>query len=620
MTKRVTFADFVIFLLIAVFGVCTILLHQRTADFLAEDAFYADAAQSLLQHGFFGVNGVPETTQPPGLAAILAVLFSIFGYSYAVSVGAMAVFETLGFLVSYTFLRHRVSILVAATICVLLSSSPLYFAWATRMVYPCLAYFFTTMLALLAGDEYDKASTTRSRIVWGTVLTIAVVASLLIATATIALLGAVAAVVVFTVLKERSLARIRLLKFLPVFLVGTAVLGVWMLRKPAPLEWSLPGYPRSYMQQVKVKDGRHPELGMAKWSDLPGRVTTNLMAEGDILARLLLRHGVDRTNITVVIVPFLLIVIGWTYSVVKTRGMELVDWYFAGYEFIYALWPWTMDTRFILPIAPIACFYMWRGINGAIFLSRTKPRVVGILWLPAAVLLTIFGTHWIYAHRNSGNRYLSAKLLIPVWLISAGIAAWMAYTGKSVFSVETSSRVGTWLKQPLSTWRLSPLHLLRYSVCLIVTALVLIGIVSDTRIARENLHAQDFSSVAETGTYEFLTTEVEAGVWLRSNTPSDSVVMARHWPTVYHYARRKLVWFAPISDPPVLLQGIVRHGVNYVVVVKHGTPYYLPDDDYCFDRLLAIYQDRFRLVLERANLRIFKVEKGVDTALRDPSR
>jgi len=60
--------------------------------------------------------------------------------------------------------------------------------------------------------------------------------------------------------------------------------------------------------------------------------------------------------------------------------------------------------------------------------------------------------------------------------------------------------------------------------------------------------------------------------------------------------------------------------VNYVVVVKHGTPYYLPDDDYCFDRLLAIYQDRFRLVLERANLRIFKVEKGVDTALRDPSR
>ena len=615
MSKRL-----VIFLLIAVFGVSTVLLHQRAADFLAEDAFYADAAQDLLHYGFFGVNGVPETTQPPGLAAILAVLFSIFGYSYAVCVGAMAVFETLGFLVAYEFLRRRVSMLVATTICILLLSSPLYFAWATRMVYPCFAYFFTTMLALLAGDEYDRASTTRSRIVWGTVLTIAVVASLLIATSTVALLVAMAAVVVLTALKERCLARIRLLKFLPVFLVGSAVLGVWMLRKPAPLEWPLPGYPRSYVQQLKVKNGRQPELGMAKWSDIPARVSTNLLAEGDILAQLLLRHGVDRGNVAVVIVPFLLTFIGWTYSVVKTRGMELVDWYFAGYQFIYVLWPWTMDTRFTLPIAPIACFYMWQGINGAILASRTKPRVVGIIWFPAALLLTIFGTHWIYTQRSDGNRYLPATLIVPVWLISAGIAAWMAYTGKSVFSAETSSKVGTWIKQPLSKWRVSPLHLLRYSIYLIVTALVLIGIVSDTRIARENLNALDFNNTQETGAYGFLATEVEAGLWLRSNTPSDSVVMARHWPTVYHYARRKLVWFAPISDPRVLLEGIVRHGVNYVVVVKHGIPYYLPDDDDCFDRLLAIDQDKFRLVLERANLRIFKVEERVETALRDPRR
>jgi hypothetical protein len=620
MSKHVTVTDFIIFLLIAVLGLFAVLVHQRAADFLAEDVFYADAAQSLLHHGFFGVNGVPETTQPPGLAAILALLFSVFGYSYAVCVGAMAVLETLGFLVAYEFLRRRVSRLVAATICILLLSSPLYFGWATRMVYPCFAYFFTTMLALLAGDEYDKASTTHSRIVWGTVLTMAIVGSLLIATSTVVLLGAVAAVVVLTALKERCLARIRLLKFLPVFLVGSALLGVWMLRKPAPLEWSLPGYPRSYVQQLKVKDGRHPEMGMAKWSDIPARVTTNLMAEGDILARLLLRHGVDRTNVAVVIVPFLLIVIGWTYSIAKTRGLELVAWYFAGYEFIYALWPWTMDTRFVLPIAPIACFYMWQGINEAIFASRTKPRVVGIIWFPAALLLTILGTHWIYTQRSTGNRCLSTKLLVPVWLISAGIAAWMAYTGKSVFSAERSSRVARWIKQPLGTWRVSPLHLLRCSIYLIATVLVLIGIVSDIRIARENLNAQRLIGMGETTTYEFLATDVEAGLWLRSNTPLDSVVMARHWPTVYHYARRKLVWFAPISDPSVLLEGIVRHRVNYVVVVKHGSPFYLPDDDYCFDRLLAIYQDKFRLVLQRADLRIFEFEESVDTALREPKR
>src|SRR5437667_50653 len=164
--------DLIFFVLIIVFGASAVLLHQRTADFWGEDVFYADAAHSLLHDGFYGVNGNPETTQPPGLPGILAVLFSIFGYSYAASAGAMAV--------------------------------------------------------------------------------------------------------VVTSLRDRRLARTRLLKYLPVLLVGIAVQGAWMHRKPAPSEWSLPGYPGSYLQQLKLKRGNYPELGMAKWSDIPDRVTTNL--------------------------------------------------------------------------------------------------------------------------------------------------------------------------------------------------------------------------------------------------------------------------------------------------------------------------------------------------------
>jgi hypothetical protein len=603
-------------MLIVVFGLSAVLLHQRTLDFMGEDAFYADAAQSLLHHGFYGVNGVLETTQPPGLAGILAALFYIFGYSYAVCVGAMAIFAALGFLVTYEFLRRRVPRQVAATICIVLMLSPLYFAWATRLVYACFVYFFSTMLALLSGDEYEKASTTHSRIVWGTVLTMAVVGSLLIATGTIALLGAIAAVVVLTSLKDQHLVRTRLLKFLPVFLVGIAVLGLWMHRKPAPLEWFLPGYPGSYLKQLEMKSGNHPEQGMAEWSDIPIRVTTNLAGESDILMQLVLRHGVNRAKVAVVVVPILLIAIGWIYSIWKTGGVELVDWYFAGYEFIYVLWPWPMEIRFILPVAPLACFYMWRGIEGVIFASRAKPRIVGIIGFPAALLLSISGMHWIYTHRTGGYGSLPHDLLVPMltsmWLISAGCGAWMAYTGQSIFSPEASSRGARWLNLPSSTWRVSPAYLLRYANYLIVTGLVLIGVVIDIRIARENLNAKNLINTEWTSTSEILAPEVEAGVWLRSHTPLDSVVMARHWPTVHHYANRKLIWFAPISDPRALLEGIVRNRVDYVVVVKHGTPYYLPDDDYCFDRLLAVHPENIRLVLQSANLRIFKVEKGAD--------
>jgi hypothetical protein len=113
--------------------------------------------------------------------------------------------------------------LVAASICIILLSSPLYFAWATRMVYACFPYFFTTMAALLVADEYDRASSTRAKIVWGSVFTAAVAASLLIASGTMALLGAMVAIVVLTAFKDRRLARTRLLKFLPALIVGIAI-------------------------------------------------------------------------------------------------------------------------------------------------------------------------------------------------------------------------------------------------------------------------------------------------------------------------------------------------------------------------------------------------------------
>ena len=86
--------------------------------------------------------------------------------------------------------------------------------------------------------------------------------------------------------------------------------------------------------------------------------------------------------------------------------------------------------------------------------------------------------------------------------------------------------------------------------------------------------------------------------------------MARHWITVHHHANRKVVWFPPISDPDVLFEGIRKHGVDYIVVVRHSSPYYLPDDDYCFERLLQRHSSSFRLALVKGGLRVFEVQRG----------
>ncbi len=561
---------------------------------MGEDVFYADAAQSLLLHGSYGVNGARETTQPPGLAGILAVLFAISGYSYATAVCAMAVFQTLGFLFFYELLRRRVPRIVAGGICVLLMTSPLYFAWATRMVYPCFAYFFTTMFALLAEDEYKHAATRHSIVVYGGLLTLSVMASLLIAVSTAALLAAMLALILFTALKSPDLARTRSLRLLPVFLIGLVTLGLWMYRTPAPMDWSLPGYPDSYLRQLPLKSGNHPELGMAHWKDIPVRVLTNLSAESDILAQLVLRHGVKQSKVAVVIVPILLMAIGWIYAVRRAAGKELIDWYFAGYQFIYLLWPWTMEPRYLLPIAPLACYYVWQGIDGLIYFTEAKPRLVGSIGLPLALALAIFGTRWIQAN---GNSSLPDVIVVALWLILAACAAWMAYTGQPLFVREFA----------LAGSRASRRPELRYAGYTTVLGLFLLGIAIDFRIARENLSAKDFTASWQTGLSEALPQEVEAGVWLRTHTPQDSIIMARHWPTVRHYAERKLVWFAPISDPTALLQGIRRHAVDYVVVVKHARPYYLPDDDVCFERLLEIYPASFQPVFDAGNVRIFRV-------------
>src|SRR5262245_47579095 len=128
-SNRYDAVDYLIFAVLLVFGAFVFVFYRR-GDFTGDDVFFADCARSLLQHGFYGLDGRPDTTQPPGLPAILAVFFMIFGYGHALSLKVMAVFETLGFCSTYALLRRHLSRPVAAAICLLLMSSPVLFALA----------------------------------------------------------------------------------------------------------------------------------------------------------------------------------------------------------------------------------------------------------------------------------------------------------------------------------------------------------------------------------------------------------------------------------------------------------------------------------------------------------
>jgi hypothetical protein len=257
----------------------------------------------------------------------------------------------------------------------------------------------------------------------------------------------------------------------------------------------------------------------------------------------------------------------------------------------------------------LSCLYVCEGIRAALVLIRTRPRLSGTIWSPLGLMLGLSGCHWLYTHRiTHGFGLLPDELLVPAWLVSSGVAAWMAYTGRTSAVLIPSSELAKWLMRPFSSLKASPYRMSQYAFGALFLMLVTIGVSSEVSLAKENVGIPDSQLMTNTDVNP-MASEIQAALWIRSHTPTNSVIMARHLPLVYHYAQRKMVWFAPISNPDVLMEGVGRHNVNFVIVIKHKIQYYLPDDDYCFERLLAKHADAFRLVFQQPDVRIFEVQR-----------
>ena len=107
---------------------------------------------------------------------------------------------------------------------------------------------------------------------------LALVASLSIRSAGIALVFGLAAWLAASWLTDRPRAVRRLKLFLPLLAVAIVAQATWMswVAIHEVIEWPIGGYPRSYIAQLGVKSGNHPELGAASLADIPSRVAKNL--------------------------------------------------------------------------------------------------------------------------------------------------------------------------------------------------------------------------------------------------------------------------------------------------------------------------------------------------------
>ena len=585
-------ADLVVYCLILLLGAIAFTLCVKAPQELL-DTRYSELAHSILKSASYQFDFRPETMIPPGFPLILAIIYRIAGYGQAVQYHVIALFTTLALIASYEFLRKTEGRVLAATATLLLASSPAIFILATQIVFSDMPYYFTSMCTLLLAVKIENVRRERLPIGWMLAFTVFLVSSLMIRSVGVTLAGALFLWICASFVANVKTGRQRLKLFVIPFLLAASAQGFWTHWASSRqfAEWPLPGYPASYLAQLKVKNGEHPELGAAHLSDIPQRIAVNTTTRAAELVKLV--SGKRWINpfwcspATIGVIG--LIVFGWASSIRKTGG-QLHDWYFAGYELMFALWPWDFEMRFLMPIAPLACLYWWRGAQAIRNSCSRRPRALGWSFLAAGALLAAASWRWAIQAKLS-----QAILAVGFWSLLALVGCWMLRS--------RDRNAWQWLPNDRRLFTAA-----RIAALLLVAFLVGRGVAAQLHIGRGNLAL----SLTQSPFYP----EIEAAQWIASHEPPQSIVMSRKQDLVYHYSNRRVVWFPPLSNPQVLMDGIRKYKVGVVVVADSDDDSFKPSQQACFQPLYHAYGQAFQLVHRGPGNWVFEVRLADDATPR----
>jgi hypothetical protein len=598
---RISILDLIVYAFILGFGVYQLTHYLHTADFLY-DATYPDLARSLLEKGSYELRFLPQTTLPPGFSLILAIVAVFVGFAPAALFPVVSISSSLALVAAYSLLRRIEGRAVAAVACLLLASSPALFIFVTTFVYPEMTYFLLSMLALLLALKIDRVESSRFPTGWVLLLSFVVSLAVLVRSVGVAILMGLALWIAASLILAPDLGRRRFWRMLVPLAFGLSAQVTWSVwaHTHQTLEWQLPGYPQSYSSQLLIKDGRYPELGVAHLSDLPGRIERNVVARTAGFVRLVSRrHASTFWSSPAIIGVLSLVAVGLVSSL--RQGGELHDWYFLCYEAIFALWPWDLNDRFLFPIVPLACLYLWRGAKEFKYFYDRRPKAVGAGLVSLGILLTLSSACFAFsilkytpdAQHVRGDR-LQPFAAMLFWLLVAAVGVAVC-KWESLRQVPYVSGLALWL------WpaeRRTPL-LVRVAAVALVAMLVVMGTARAVVDGRENM-APDISRHSGY-------TMIAAAEWIRTQEPADSIVMARDAEFIFHYAQRRVVWLPPISDPKVLMDGVRRYHVGVLLVVHHADNYWLPPEDVCAEALLSTYGSEFHLVHRGVDSWVYEV-------------
>jgi hypothetical protein len=589
--------DVAVYTFVLLMGVFQLTHYPRTSYFL-NDTTYPDLARSVLEQGSYQIRFLPETTFPPGFTLILAAVGLLGGITPETLFPVIAVFATLGLLVTYGLLRRVEGRGVAAGTCLLLASSPILFNFNTAIVYPEMPYFMMSMLALFLAFKIDRAERGRTLTSLVLVLSIIIVFAVLIRSVGIALVAGLGTWIAMSLLVVPQVGWHRLRRFAIPLVLGLAAQSGWSVwaQRHQILEWELPGYPRSYISQVRVKDGNHPELGLAHLSDFPARAKRNVLLRAAGLSQFLTRRPISKFWSSPAIFGVLFLVgVGLVSSL--RNGGHLYDWYFLWYEIIFMLWPWNYSDRFLIPVVPLACLYLYRGARVVQNYLVCQPRSAGIALIILTALLCICSAAFafgIFTFPTNPEHVRGDHLQPFAATLFWGILVAIGFGMLKFRSLDDSSslfvRLGQIFKPGLT---------LRIAAILVIGLVVLSGTAKVMAMGRNNLSFD----ITKHPDYPMIL----AANWIRSNEPLDRVIMAGEPEFIFHFTGRRVVWFPPISDSNVLMDGIRRHRVGVILVVHRSHSYWLPPEEVCFQALQQAHPRAFDLVYTGLDSWVYEV-------------
>jgi len=254
----------------------------------------------------------------------------------------------------------------------------------------------------------------------------------------------------------------------------------------------------------------------------------------------------------------------------------------------------------LIPVVPLACLYVWRGAKAVNNYALRQPRAAGLSVALVGLLLCITSAAFAFGivafpvnpeHvRGDHLQTIAATLL---WGMVAAI-------GLLMLKHSLLRRDSTGMVAQLShiVESRGPVAL-RAVAIVVVAAIVLSATVEVLAIGRHNVKYD----VTQNSNYPMM----KAAEWIRVHEPSDRVIMAGEPELVFHFGGRRTVWFPPISDPKVLMDGIQRHHIGAIVVVHQAQSYWLPPEDVCFRSLSQAYPDAFQVAYRGPNIWVYDV-------------